>query len=258
MNKKSKNSKLLKVIYYDENAAMDYVTIMNDGNITSEEINKVIEGSNKDIKVAADASAKSSLMRILNLSIGVSSKIGGHNNKEKIINSTITMNIMTEFVKLAETDDNIEKLYDLKLEIDENTFTFIKAVYPYIKLFNDTEMIDGLDNININKIDEVILSTKGYFEFIATKNQQEEAILRFNIDCLRNNYKFNDLLIMDLCYYGIRVGNATRKSIRAENELNKKEEILTKEELFDESSKNSYEEKLLPIYDIIIAGVKND
>lgn len=38
------NQKKLKVIYYDENAAMDYVTIMNDGNITIEEIDKAIEG----------------------------------------------------------------------------------------------------------------------------------------------------------------------------------------------------------------------
>lgn len=40
----SQKNKILKVIYYDENAAMDYVTIMNDGNITIEEINKAIEG----------------------------------------------------------------------------------------------------------------------------------------------------------------------------------------------------------------------
>ena len=46
MNQKTQESKnkILKVIYYDENAAMDYVTIMNDGNITIEEINKAIEG----------------------------------------------------------------------------------------------------------------------------------------------------------------------------------------------------------------------
>ena len=152
-------------------------------------------------------------------------------------------------------DNDIIVINKLLEEYNYNNLD-IKIIIENINLYNSK--INKQDNININKIDEVILSTKGYFEFIATKNQQEEAILRFNIDCLRNNYKFNDLLIMDLCYYGIRVGNATRKSIRAENELNKKEEILTKEELFDESSKNGDEEKLLPIYDIIIEGVKND
>ena len=31
--KEKKQNKILKVIYYDENAAMDYVTIMNDGDL---------------------------------------------------------------------------------------------------------------------------------------------------------------------------------------------------------------------------------
>ena len=47
MSKKdTKSNKILKVIYYDENAAIDYVTIMNEGNITVEEINKAISGNN--------------------------------------------------------------------------------------------------------------------------------------------------------------------------------------------------------------------
>lgn len=45
----SKN-KILKVIYDDENVSMNYVTIMKDGNITIEEINKAIEGHNDSIK----------------------------------------------------------------------------------------------------------------------------------------------------------------------------------------------------------------
>lgn len=255
MAKSKKNSKILKVIYYDENAAMDYVTIMNDGNITTEEINKVISGNDALVETEAAAGIKSSFLKMLGLSLGVRSELSGHNSNEKIINSTITTNIMTEFIKIADNDSNIEKLRGLKLDIDQNTLTFLKTIFPYITLFKDPDKIDELNEINISKIDEVILSTKGYFEFIASKEQTEVAILRFNIDCLRNNYKFNDLLKMDLCYYGIKVGAASKESIKVENEINQSDIILTEDDL---TNNKNCDDNMLPIYDIIIAGVKND
>lgn len=66
-------------------------------------------------------------------------------------------NIMTEFIKLADKDDNIEKLMDLKLDIDQDTVT-------YLSLLKNLDKFEELKDINTNKIDEVILSTKGYFD----------------------------------------------------------------------------------------------
>ncbi len=70
-NKQANKNKILKVIYYDENAAMDYVTIMNDGNITIEEINKAIEGHDTEIGASGESSIKTSFLKMLNLSVGV-------------------------------------------------------------------------------------------------------------------------------------------------------------------------------------------
>lgn len=254
MSKNDENKKMVKVIYYDENAAMDYVTIMNEGNVTTEEINKAIEGTDAKVEAEAGISIKSSFLKMLGLSLGIKSDLAGHSTNEKIINSTITTNIMTEFIKIAEKDENIEKLYGLVLEIDENTATYLKSIFPYVSLLKDPNKIEELKEINISKLDEVILSTKGYFEFLAYKNNVESAVLRFNIDCFRNNYKFNDLIKMDLCYYGIKVGNTTKEELKLENEINNNHKVLTEEDLIcgNTSSKNN-----LPVYDIIIAGVKN-
>lgn len=231
---------------------MDYVTIVNDGNITVEEINKAITGSDAEVKVEGEAAVKTSLLKMLKLSLGVKSDISGHTSNEKIVNSTITTNIMTEFIKLADSDDNIKKLFGIKLDIDQDTATYLKSMFPYLGLLKNPEKIDELQEININRIDEVILSTKGYFEFLAYKDKKEFAVLRFNFDCFRNNYKFNDLLIMDLCYYGIKVGTTTKEAIKFENEITKTQKVLTEEDL-----KNDDNNEELPIYDIIIAGVKN-
>ena len=250
---KEKN-KILKVIYYDENAAMDYVTIVNDGNITVEEIKKAITGMNAEVQVEGKAEIKSTLLKMLNLSAGVKSELKGNSSTEKIVNSTVTTNIMTEFIKLADTDEMIEKLSDIKLEIVEGTATYLKSIFPYLSLFKDAENVEGLKEIDINKIDEVILSTKGYFEFLAYKEQKKYAILRFNFDCFKNNYKVSDLLIMNLCYYGIKVGETTEEMMKFENEINKNTSVLVEEDLMDATSKSISN---LPIYDIIIAGVKN-
>ena len=59
---------------------------------------------------------------------------------------------------------------------------------------------------------------------------------------------------MNLCYYGIKVGTTTKESIKLENEINQYSRVLTEEE-FD-TSINRPDNKL-PIYDIIIAGVRN-
>ena len=134
-DKYENKGKILKVIYYDENAAMDYVTIMNDGNITIEEINKAIEGKDNEIGVNGEASIKTSFLKMLNLLVGVKSDVAAHSSNEKIVNSTITTNIMTEFIKLADKDDNIEKLMDLKLDIDQDTATYLKSMFPYLSFY---------------------------------------------------------------------------------------------------------------------------
>ena len=83
--KEKKQNKILKVIYYDENAAMDYVTIMNDGNVTIEEINKAIEGHEAEVGANGEASIKSSFLKMLNLSVGVKSDISAHSSNKKIV-----------------------------------------------------------------------------------------------------------------------------------------------------------------------------
>lgn len=164
---------------------------------------------------------------MLNLSVGVKSKIAGHSSNEKIVNSTITTNIMAEFIKLTDKDDNIEKLTNLKLDIDQDTATYLKSMFPYLSLLKNPDKFEELKDINTNKIDEVILLTKGYFEFLAYKNGDLFAILRFNIDCLKNNYKFNDLIKMNLCHYGIKVGTTAKKAIKLGNEINQYSKVLT-------------------------------
>ena len=60
---------------------------------------------------------------------------------------------------------------------------------------------------------------------------------------------------MDLKYYAIKVGEATEKSLNIEEEFNSgcKETLLTS--LLEEKTNNETSDELLPVYDVILAGI---
>lgn len=256
MAKKKEKLPFIKIIYFDNSTAIDYINIINEGEITVEEINKVMNESGADINVGGEAKAKASLLNMLKLSIGLKSNVNLSSSSEKIVNSTLTTNMMVEFIKFAKDDKKIEQIKDVKLYADKETASYIKSVSPYLALLKDTNEIPEFKDFNITKFDEVISKAKGYYEFIAKNKDGKEIILRFNVDGFRNNYKFNDLLKMDLTYYGIKVGNCLKEDIKFVNEINQEEKIVTIND-FNDSNDNT-NGGLLDIYDIILAGVKNE
>lgn len=256
MAKEKEKLPFLKIIYFDNSTAIDYINIINEGEITVEEINKIMNESGAEINVEGEAKAKTSLLNMLKLSIGLKSNANLSSSSEKIVNSTLTTNMMVEFIKFAKDDKKIEQIKDVKLSTDKETASYIKSVSPYLALLKDTNEIPEFKDFNIAKFDEVISQAKGYYEFIAKNKDNEEIILRFNVDGFRNNYKFNDLLKMDLTYYGIKVGNCFKDDIKFINEINQEEKIVTIND-FNGSNDNS-SNNLLDIYDIILAGVEND
>ncbi len=254
MTKMKEKLPFIKIIYFDNSTAIDYINIINEGEITVEEINKVMDESDAKIDVEGEAKAKISLLNMLKLSVGLKSNVNLSSSSEKIVNSTLTTNMMVEFIKFAKDDKKIEQIKGVKLSTDKETASYIKSVSPYLALLKDTNEIPEFKDFNIAKFDEVISQAKGYYEFIAKNKDDKEIILRFNVDGFRNNYKFNDLLKMNLTYYGIKVGSCLKDDIKFVNEINQEEKIVTIKD-FNDSVDNSND--LLDIYDIILAGVEN-
>ena len=244
----------VKIIYFDNSTAIDYINIINEGEITIEEINKVIDETGSELNLNGEAKAKISLLNMLKLSVGLKSNVNLSSSSEKIVNSTLKTNMMVEFIKFAKEDTKIEQIKDVKLSTGKDTASYIKSISPYLALLKDTNEIPEFKDFNITKFDEVITQAKGYYEFIAKYENDKEIILRFNIDGFRNNYKFNDLSKMNLTYYAIKVGNCYKEDIKFENEINQEEKIVT---IKDFDSKENLNTDLLDIYDVVLAGVEN-
>lgn len=266
---------LLKIVYYDEDSAIDYVTLKYGGNYDFNELKKAI----REIKGSGNASAgfkisspdKSSsiskispLAKILKFSTNINSSIKAEAENNNILTTTLKTNTMVEFIKLCVENENEVKRFDgFMLDLDDKFATYLKVYLPYMKFIKPEVLkngIEGLEQFDITKLDEVLEVTNGYYSFKAVEDKKTKFIFRFNINGLKNNYKLQDLIGMNLVYYGIKVGTSTLNEMDLENQLNKGTK-KNKTPYFENDEKLQSEEnrdEKLDIYDIIIAGVSNE
>lgn len=122
---------------------------------------------------------------------------------------------------------------------------------------NETNIPVGDFSIAVEKLENALKSDKEYYEFVGTKGNSK-VILRFSILSLRNNYKINDLLKMNLSIYAIKVGTSPLDQLNINNELDIDEPfILTinpeyKPDVDSEDDKT----KKIYVYDVLLAGVE--
>lgn len=115
-------SKLTKIVYFDEKTALDFVEIRDKGRYTREMENE----SKGEVGVSTEASAKTpkllSMFR-LNADIHASAEA------QKIVRSTISNTILTDFIEKSEQEKGVERLsgYDIQLT-QETRLTIYTAI----------------------------------------------------------------------------------------------------------------------------------
>lgn len=256
------NGKIVKIIYFDENSAMDYVNIMNEGEITKTNEGIIYQEKDAQISTGAKISAKLKFMKFLNAETEIASDIDLISNSKDVINSTITNTILTDYIKLATENSNLIKSFNnIKLAIFDGSFTELKLQTPYTHLISEKSTM--AQDFAVNKFDSVLEIIRGYYEFSAEDTTTNKRyIFRFNVSCLKNNYKLIDLLKMDLYFYGVKVGKMNINDLKTQNELNlNKDKLKSSNEMynkmFSESKpeSNNLDEDVRDMYDIVLAGV---
>jgi hypothetical protein len=246
--------KILKVVYFDEGSAIDYLDIYN-GGIKSEVKN---QGRHSRSLFGAKAKMEGKtgiLFKALKpfLNISAEGNINGEFSRigETLLKTTITTTVLTDYIKIAEDDKKILKIKDHTVSAYKDSITFIKMYTPF---FNMIEMKN--EQINFTKIDETLEKIKGLYELIAENNTGDKKILRFNIKAFRNNYNLSDLLKMHLTFYSIEVGKMYVEQLNAKNEFDFiKDDIITSETILNDKENN---DKQVLIYDVILAGITSD
>ncbi|MFI7026285.1 DUF6414 family protein [Micromonospora sp. NPDC049900] len=245
---------MIKIVYFDEESASDYLDISVGGRAasTSEQVRE--RNVEMQSRVQARIAAKLNwLLPVLGASAETDAGLVASRAGRSILSKTLSNTILTDYLAQAEGDDRIKRLSDLRVTAPENSMAFIKMYTPYMVIARTEDQ-----GVDLARLDEALEGAKGYYELLGEKLADGPAyVLRFNIKAFRNNYGLTDLGRMRLVFHGILVGQTTeeRLDMKAEMSSEISEEPMTPQELIDGATAS--DDTLLDVYDVILAGVEH-
>ena len=271
--------RLIKVIYFDEDSALEYLDIINNGRyFFNDEIVKNAGNSfDNNTQLLAEGKVKFKDFLFGMMSFGASAsnstEAAFSKNNNKMLKTTLSNTILTDFV--AKKDNAvIHEFTDYNLTLEKNSFAYLKTFTPYLKMMKDNT--DGMEDFDIKLLDETLNDAKGYYEILASKDV-DKVVLRFNNNTFKNNYSIGDLQTMNITCYAIRVGEIDKKNLVVENffvDMANEEDTNTtavtsvsddyetvKGQLQEQEQKQEPEPEpepepeILPLFDVVLAGV---
>lgn len=269
---------ICKIVYFDEDSVTDYVQIVAGGEL--EKTTQLLKESDRNIGANAATSGKAGISGVFKALLGLEAQasaeatMGVALNTNKMAKNIVKNTILTDFLEIIDDESkekggrlpkgSIKKFQGYIISVEKNSLSHIVMVSPYLSMLKGgTGIPAGEFNIAVEKLDNALKSAKGYYEFIGTKGKSQ-VVMRFNINSLKNNYKINDLLKMNLSIYAIKVGTTTIEQLNVNNELDIDFANLTKdnpdyvEEDVVLEENLDVKKKRLDVYDVLLAGVETN
>ena len=253
-NKKDNDSKVefLKVVYFDEDAAQDYIDITNGGRLdwTTE------ENKEKIAKIIAEIDAKAqggfNLFNVIKAALSGEIKADAQGSLSNIVGSTLKNTLLTDYISAASGDSDVKKFGVGGVYAPANSIALYRMYSSYLNIVPKDQL-----PIDMEKLNEAILGERGYYDMLLKTEKERKSILRFNLQAFKNNYNLVDLSKMKLTYFGIKVGTCGENhlSIDKEFDFQPAEDKTTAEEIVEGEKSVAEEEKELDVYDIVLAGV---
>lgn len=251
MSKKENPKKMIKVIYFDETAATDYITIQNGGQIdwTSTENKEKLAKLIAEIDIQAKGGFN--LLSFVKASISGNANTSIDTNTSKLIKSTVTNTLLTDYISMASKDKNIRQFHNDSVYAPQNSISMYRMYSSYLNIVPKEQIPIDLEGLN-----NALLGERGYYQMLLSSEQKPSCVLRFNINAFKNDYSLADLSKMNLSYFGVQVGKCTNEQLSLEKEFETSQlnnvpdvkEIVTGN--ISEPSK-----QFLKVYDIVLAGV---
>jgi hypothetical protein len=248
---KNKKPRFLKIIYFDETAAQNYLDVENGGRLdwSSEENKK--RAAEILTEIEAQASGGFNIISFLKGSISGNADAKASGEIAKLFDSTIKNTLLTDYISKANSDDDIVKFENSGVYAPKNSITIYKMYCSYLNIVPKEEL-----PIDMEKLNDALLGERGYYGMLLKSENKPKSILRFNINAFKNSYNLADLCKMELKYYGVKVGTckSTELSIDKEFVFEQKTTEVTAESILDGNTEETIDE--LNVYDIVLAGVE--
>jgi hypothetical protein len=270
-----KNS-ICKIVYFDEDSVTDYVQIIAGGEL--EHTTELLQQSEKNAEGKTETKVSAGISKVFKALVGLEAQasaeasMGASLNTSKMAKNIVKNTILTDFLNIIDEDSEkkkggklpkgtIKKFQGYKITVEKDSLSYIVMVSPYLSMLKSGSGIPaGEFKLSIDKMESALKNAKGYYEFIGTRGRSQ-VILRFNINALKNNYKINDLLKMNLSIYAIKVGTTSLDKLNINKELDIDVTPIVKDnpEYVDEDILEVSDElknKNLDVYDVLLAGIE--
>ncbi|MEV1291950.1 DUF6414 family protein [Pseudonocardia sp. NPDC049635] len=243
---------IIKVVYFDEESASDYLDISAGGKAVASSEDVRDRTSELHGKMQAEVAAKFSWLPFLGGSAGVAGGAEIAQSGQSLLRKTLSNTILTDYLGSAAKDERVQKLTKLRVTAPEGSMAFAKMFTPYMVMLR---MEDA--PIDLARMDETLAGAKGYYELLGEDSGGTIHVLRFNIKAFRNNYGLADLGRMNLTFHGVLVGRTANKALdmKAEMAVGANEALPSAADIVDE--KPTREDLLLNVYDVLFAGVEH-
>lgn len=271
MPSQTNNSQLCKIVYFDEESITDYIQIVNSGELekTAELLSDTVDNAKGNASINGKVGVAGAIKALLGneISASASAEVDAAYTNERMVKTIVKNTILSDFMNIVIKDDSeaINKFTGYKIDAPKDSLAYVALISPYLGMLRGVNIPAGEYNIATEKLDNTMKSAKGYYEFLGIKTleaqETETIIFRFNMKAFRNNYKPTDLLKMNLSIYAIKVGESTKDMLNFSSEFNIDNTIVDNpsyEEVVsnvEQSNKND-DNKLLPVYDVLLAGVE--
>lgn len=256
-------SKMIKIVYFDEQAAVDTLEII-DGGSALEVLNKKLE---KGTALGVGGKAEKSFLDIISFGLKGNAK----REKNTIIQSQVTSTLISQFLeKILDEKIKLLTIDAPKLLIQKESNAYFRNLLPMTRMVKDFSALEDVDEdtqkilraLNFDQLGESFDSFSAYYELEGVYKSRP-SIFRFNIDGLRNNYSLLDLVkINRLKLYGLEVGTRKSMDLSFDKEVDDLVAKTNNEDIdFDDMKKNEKkvndeEESEYPVIDVILAGIE--
>lgn len=247
--KKEKETLFLKVIYFDESTAQDYIDIVNGGRLdwskeeNKEKIAKILA------EIEAEAQAGFNVISFIKAMVSSNVNTSASNDISRVFETTLKNTLLTDYISVASKDSNVKKFENSGVYAPDNSISLYRMYSSYLTIVPAEQM-----PINMEKLNKALLGERGYYAMLLTNETEPTCVLRFNVKAFKNNYNLADLSKMQLTYYGVKVGSCTREQLNIDKEFEHKPKkvVMAADNIIDGTVS---EQKDLDVYDIVLAGV---
>lgn len=254
-DKGSSDRSIVKVIYFDEQTASDYLDISAGGSAASTSEHVRTRANDMHGELETKVAAKLSWLPFMGASAEAAAGMSASSVGQSILSKTLSNTILTDYLEQSHDDERVRRLRNFQVTALKNSMAYMKMYTPYMLIARTEE-----HGIDLARMDEAFEKAKGYYELLAeeTAGDGEKCVLRFNIRAFRNNYGLADLGRMGLVYHAFRVGTTTESGLNFNAEMAEGEADsapITVQDAIDGVPAKA--EPLLDVYDVVFAGVEH-